>query len=228
MEILNDLDLRINRAEIKRRLRLDADSGDWPHVEKLMQEAENLIRPKFGYKVCYIQEKAEDAVLLEDVRFDSRVLRKNLDAAEKAFPFVVTLGVEIEEEIKAKQDFLEQYYLDTIANVALQDAIQYAGEHLQNAHKLEKLSFMSVGSLEDWPIAQQRQLFALLGDVEKAIGVRLLPSMLMQPTKSESGILFPSEVTFFNCQLCPREDCPSRKAPFDAEMARDYGVLDKK
>lgn len=228
MEILNNPDLRINRAEIKRRLRLDEDSADWQHVGKLMQEAENLIRPKFAYKACYIQEKAEDTVLLEDVRFDSRVLRKNLDAAEKAFPFVVTLGVEIEEEIKTKQDFLEQYYLDTIANVALQDAIQSAVEHLQNAHKLEKMSFMSVGSLEDWPIEQQRELFALLGDVEKAIGVRLLPSMLMQPAKSESGILFPSEVTFFNCQLCPREDCPSRKAPFDAAMARDYGVPDEK
>jgi len=227
MAIVNNLDLRINRAEIKRQLRLTAESSEAQPVEKLVQEAEALMRPRFVYKACYIQEKAEDAVVLENVRFDSRVLRKNLDAAEKVFPFVITLGEEIGERIKAEQDFLEQYYMDTIANITLQDAVQYAGRHLKNSHKVEKLSVMSVGSLQDWPIQQQRQLFDLLGDVEAAIGVHLLPSMLMQPAKTESGIFFPSEVTFFNCQLCPRENCPSRKAPFDPALARDYGVLDE-
>jgi hypothetical protein len=33
-----------------------------------------------------------------------------------------------------------------------------------------------------------------------------------------SGILFPTEETFASCQLCPREDCPNRRAPYDAEL----------
>ena len=36
-----------------------------------------------------------------------------------------------------------------------------------------KLSSMSPGSLEDWPISQQRPLFSLFGDVEAKIGVKL-------------------------------------------------------
>jgi hypothetical protein len=51
--------------------------------------------------------------------------------------------------------------------------------------------------------------------------------MLMLPAKSESGIFFPSETTFLNCQLCPRQNCEGRKAAFDLKMARDYGLADK-
>jgi hypothetical protein len=84
---------------------------------------------------------------------------------------------------------------------------------------------MSPGSLEDWPIEQQRPLFSLLGNVEASIGVKLNKSLLMIPRKSVSGVYFPNEVTFYNCQLCPRERCEGRKAPYTEELAREYGIL---
>jgi predicted transcriptional regulator len=40
----------------------------------------------------------------------------------------------------------------------------------------------------------------------------------MVPSKSVSGILFPTEQTFASCQLCPREGCPSRQAPYDPAL----------
>ncbi|MBW1696988.1 MAG: hypothetical protein JRH18_18185 [Deltaproteobacteria bacterium] len=64
----------------------------------------------------------------------------------------------------------------------------------------------------------------MLGDVETAIGVRLTESLLMIPRKSSSGIYFPTEIPFFACQLCLKEDCPSRKAAYDANKAKEYGV----
>ena len=73
---------------------------------------------------------------------------------------------------------------------------------------------MSPGSLEDWPITEQTKLFSIFGDTERLIGVRLTDSMLMVPRKSISGILFPSEEGFTSCQLCDRERCPGRKAPY--------------
>ncbi len=82
---------------------------------------------------------------------------------------------------------------------------------------------MNPGSAEAgvWPLEEQRPLFDLFGGpqvVDRAIGVRLLPSIFMSPDMSTSGILFPSVTTYVNCQLCQREDCPSRKAPFDAAL----------
>ena len=69
-----------------------------------------------------------------------------------------------------------------------------------------------------WPIEQQRNLFALLGDGSQQIGVQLTDSCLMIPNKSVSGIRYPTEIDFHTCQVCHREDCPGRIAPFDEEQ----------
>ncbi|MGE5222062.1 MAG: vitamin B12 dependent-methionine synthase activation domain-containing protein, partial [Omnitrophica WOR_2 bacterium] len=81
-----------------------------------------------------------------------------------------------------------------------------------------KLAAMNPGSLEDWPLSEQNSLFALLGDVTETTGVRLTDSMLMQPTKSVSGIYFTSAEGFASCQLCPRQACPNRRATYDPDL----------
>ncbi len=69
---------------------------------------------------------------------------------------------------------------------------------------------------------EQKPLFSLFGDVEKLVGVALNASHLMQPLKSTSGILFPAEVTFESCQLCPRKNCSGRRAAYDPEALKKY------
>jgi hypothetical protein len=81
---------------------------------------------------------------------------------------------------------------------------------------------MSPGSLADWPITQQEELFSIFGNVEDLIGVKLTESFLMVPLKSVSGIYFPTEIEFVSCQLCPREVCSGRRAPYDPDLAKKY------
>jgi hypothetical protein len=57
--------------------------------------------------------------------------------------------------------------------------------------------------------------FFLVGDVKQLIGVELTESYLMSPIKSISGLIFPTDVSFVNCPVMPRENCPGRKAPYD-------------
>ena len=71
------------------------------------------------------------------------------------------------------------------------------------------------GDAEVWPIEQQKELFSVFGDVEALIGVRLTDAMLMIPTMSESGVIFPTATGFASCQVCRREGCSRRTAPFD-------------
>lgn len=225
MQVLKDIDFEMNSSEIRRRLGISKESNEWQDVQGLMQEMDEMIQSRIAYKPCYIQQKDEETVTIEDISFSSKVLRKNLEDVQRVFPFVVTLGQQVDNKLKEEKDFLRQYYLDTIANVALQDFLKSLRSYLQDVYKIEKLSYMSPGSLQDWPIEQQRPLFRLLGSVDEEIGVRLAPSMLMYPSKTESGMFFPTEVTFLNCQLCPHENCPSRKAAFDEEKAKEYGVM---
>ena len=84
---------------------------------------------------------------------------------------------------------------------------------------------MSPGRLVNWPLSEQAALFTLLGDPHEAIGVHLTDSYLMVPTKSVSGVRFPTEQSFESCQLCPRERCHGRKAPYDSGLYdREYRV----
>jgi hypothetical protein len=110
--ILQDL------GEIRRRLHMN-QRGDWSHVETLIEIAQPLIQPKAVYKVSCIESKLEDGVMIDGIRLTSGVLRKQLDEVERVFPYVVSIGNQLEEQIRNCSDLLDQYYLDVIGNVAL-------------------------------------------------------------------------------------------------------------
>ena len=223
MEILDNISVRLSLDEIRRRLHMKRDS-DVSVVKRLVDVARQLLQPKALYTICYIEKKYEDGVTVDGMRLNSKVLRKNLDQVERIFPFVITLGKELGAKQSACTDLLENFYLDTIGNVALNDVRNHLNQHLQKKFALEKISSMAPGSLADWPIEEQTPLFKLLGDVEAAIGVRLTQSRLMIPAKSISGVFFPTATSFYSCQLCPRKRCESRKARYDKKLAEGYGI----
>jgi len=74
------------------------------------------------------------------------------------------------------------------------------------------------GDVDLWPIQQQKELFALLGDIPGQIGVELTDTCLMIPNKTVSGIQFPTEQDFRSCQVCRRSVCPNRAAAFDPAL----------
>jgi len=226
MPILDNMNIDIGLKEICRRLHMEPE-GDLSEIQPLVDFAMTLIVPRALYDVRYIEEKLEDAVIVDGRRLKSRVLRKNLDQVERIFPFVITLGSKLGAKQTASSDLLENFYLDTIGNVALNSARKQLQNHIETKFAIGKISSMAPGSLADWPSEEQAPLFKLLGDVDASIGVKLTDSLLMLPAKSISGIFFPTEVSFFSCQLCPRERCESRKAKYDEKLAGDYGIKDK-
>jgi len=153
-------------------------------------------------------------------RFVSRVLRANLDEVGRVFPYVATCGPELDTIPIAADDIFGQFCRDTIKEIALYAAIAHLDSFIKEAYALEKLVSMNPGSgdVEVWPIEQQKELFAFFGDVQESIGVVLTDSCLMLPNKSVSGLLYASEHDFTSCQLCHREKCPGRRAPFDPHL----------
>ena len=224
MEILNDIPVRLPLGEIRRQLHLDKDKR-WEEVKTLLEVAKPLITPRAAYKISYIDQKLENAVVIEGVRFTSRVLRKNLDEVERVFPYVITIGNQLKETAGESRDLIREYYFDIIGNIALSATRKFLEKQLQSRYGIDGMSFMSPGSLTDWPIEEQKPLFSLFGEEETPVGVKLTKSLLMLPAKSISGICFPTEVSFFSCQLCPRDKCAGRKAAYDNNLAKDYGIL---
>jgi hypothetical protein len=220
MEKLEQISLSLDIGEVKDKLR----AGDLAQIQTLLEVAEPLISAKAVYEVCYIEKKLEDTVIIDGIRLRSRILRKNLEKVGRVFPYVITIGTRLEEKADASGDLLEKYYLDKIGNIALSEVRNHLEKHLCSRFGLDVLSYMSPGSLEDWPIEEQQPLFSILKAAE-SIGVRLTESLLMIPRKSVSGIYFPTEVTFYSCQLCPRQNCEERKARSNEGLAKEYGIL---
>lgn len=224
MDILDTIPVAVNLKELKRRLKMNPGK-QWDRVLSLVEVAKPLIEPNVVYIVSYIEEKKEDSVIVDGIVLTSHVLRKQLEEVERVFPYVLTIGPKLENMAGEAGDYLQQYYLETIADAAIASIRPYLEEQIRSRFALEKLSRLGPGSLEAWPISEQAHLFSILGNVESAIGVQLTDTFLMMPRKSISGIYFPTETPFFACQLCPREDCPSRKAVYDIEKSKEFGVV---
>jgi hypothetical protein len=211
------LDLKAHA--IAKKLHTDATT-----IDILIKSIIQATDIKVAFRICYLDEIGVDTVTIEDVKFFSRVLARNLSKVGKIFPFVLTLGKGVDALIDDTTDMLEKYLLGEIGNIALEQSRYHLERHLLNTFTFGNLSCMAPGALEDWPITEQKKLFTLLNGVESTISVKLTDSCLMIPQKSISGIYFPSEVTFYSCQLCPRKHCKNRKARFDESKARQYGI----
>jgi hypothetical protein len=225
MPVLDNIKIELSLEEVGRALHVRPGNEDL--VAALLAEAGPLLRPRAFFRDAFIGRREEDALEIGGVRFRSRVLVHNLAGAEMVFPFVLTVGAELEMAATAQDDLLRQYYLESIADLALSAAAEGLKEHLRKVFGVSALGLMDPGSLEEWPISEQIPLFRLLGDTESRVGVRLTDSLLMIPRKSISGILFPSEDSFMSCRLCSRKPCHGRRAAYEPELRRSYGLEDE-
>ncbi|MGB7294708.1 MAG: hypothetical protein WBC70_03895 [Candidatus Aminicenantales bacterium] len=222
MELIDRIPVSLEAGEITRRLRIRPDRSGSVQPQELIALAKAKINLRAVYNISYVETKDDESVEVAGVVFRSRILRHNLDRTQKVFPYIMTIGPELEKTAASLGDLLKQYYLEEIANIVLEQGVAWLSERLGGRWGFPGLSNMSPGSLEDWPITEQRPLFSLFGETEKVIGVILTDHFLMLPRKSISGILFPSEEGFTACRLCPRETCPSRRAQFDEALAAEY------
>ncbi len=221
---LADVRVELSLDDLATRLHVRAGSAQYPELAQLVEDAAKAARPKAIGGIAYVDERGDDFVVIDGVRFDSRVLAVNLAQTGRVFPFVATSGLELDIWADGMDDFLYRYWSEAIREAALRAAIAAINDWVDDSFRPGKTARMNPGSLADWPIQQQLPLFRLLGDVEGATGVRLTDGLLMVPSKSVSGIRYGTGDSFESCMLCPREACPNRRAPYDPELyAKRYG-----
>jgi len=223
MEVFNSIPVDLEADKVLKFMRMRNSNQQVERmVQELVEVTRSVAKPKVVYKVSYIDDRDGDTVTIDGVRFTSRVLRINLDQVERVFPYIATCGTELEEMAVPSNDVMKSFCFDAIKTMVVRSAITFLRDHLMRYYALGNVSRMNPGSLESWPITQQKELFSLFGDTEELIGVRLTKSYVMFPLKSVSGIYFPTEIKFESCQLCLREKCIGRRAPYDPELARKY------
>lgn len=220
MNALLSIPFDLDPLELQKKAHIKPCSQDADDFLRLLEKVQAVAHPKALVAECFVEQLGDNWVQIDDVRFTSQTLRWNLERVQRVFPFVSTCGREVDAIELPAGDFLQSFWLDIIKTALLGFATQHLHDHLRQRYQLQNLSAMHPGSAEVyvWAIEEQRLLFDLLGEVEPLIGVTLTESCLMLPNKTISGILFPTEVDFRSCQVCQREACPSRSAPFDRAL----------
>jgi len=216
--ILDNIPWQVDLPQLMQQLAIKEGDSHEEKARTMAAEAEAKGKPKALYKAGLIESRGEDHVVIEGLTFQSRVLAVNLAKVHRAFPFVATCGVELEEWSRSFSSVLERFWADTINGMALGASILALLEHIQDQHHPGDLSMMNPGSIDSWSLSEQRALFTLLGNPEESIGVELMESCFMKPGMSTSGIWFPTEDHYENCMLCPMERCPGRRASYDKDL----------
>lgn len=220
MQILTEIPFVLDANQIMVQSRVEAGSSDADDLLSLVELAQEVGRPKAAYAVCFIGERDGDTIQIDDVWFTSRTLVRNLKSTERVFPLVATCGRELDQAFPGKGDMLKEFWWDLIKTRLLGAANKHLSDHLHSRFRLGKTATMRPGSGDAsvWPLEQQRDLFSLLDNVENELGVYLTESFLMVPNKTTSGLMFPTETDFRSCEVCHRENCPSRHAPFNKDL----------
>jgi len=217
--IMEDFTVSYDDREMAAHFRVKAGSKAESQLYQLLAEARAIARPKAAFKVMSPSIVNGETVRFENVDFESELMVRHLTGLDQALPFVATCGRELAEWTTGLTG-LAQYMADEIMLMALMQAERQLEQYLIDRFRMPAVSAMNPGSLaREWPITEQIPLFELLGDLPGRIGVKLLPSLLMDPGKSVSGIFFRTDEQYHNCQLCLKEACPSRKAPYQGDQA---------
>ncbi|NLG89534.1 MAG: vitamin B12 dependent methionine synthase [Clostridiaceae bacterium] len=213
--MLDDIPFEITDSQFLSAIKIPEDSSEADEAIRLLKEACYIARPKAIYIEAYVESRTEDAIVIDGKTFNSRLLSTKTKSTHRLFPYIATCGVEIEQWAGGITDPLKAYFADMIMQLALKSAVNGLVKHLTEKRLRGELSCMNPGALEDWPISEQKKLFSLFADTA---GVKLTDSFLMIPVKSSSGIYFTSDKKFENCELCPRENCPSRRAAYRPDV----------
>src|SRR4030042_5164309 len=112
--------------------RLRPEGAGSPHPDELIGMAQPLITLRAIYDISYRGGKDDQSVEVAGVVFRSRVLRHNLEHAQKVFPFIITIGAELEQTAASIGDLLQQYYLEEIGNIVLEQGSTWLTEKLSN------------------------------------------------------------------------------------------------
>lgn len=219
--MITDLTLTISVAEVRRLLGYPPGHAIPERVRSLLAtllaETSSLVEPRGTFERFALS--------------DAAAVQLPLPGAENSLSGfalgLVTIGPRLEKRATAALsagDALEALLLDAIGSAAVEAAADSLGS------LISLMGGDEGGGVDDgrgtacrispgyggWPLAAQEAIFAKLS--HDAIGVQLLPSMLMVPRKSVTFALWFDPVGRAmagggGCSRCELEPCPRRASP---------------
>lgn len=212
-----ELPYEIDLAALERSIKMRAIDTDLSVVvNRLVEVVKPIARPKAVFRPMIVENLLDSSFNLGGVTFSSRVLTKVLRKGDVIFPYIVTIGEELDVFCPPNNDMLEKFRLDAVKTAVLLAAGRSFEILLKKQYPERRLTHINPGEIDDWPLIQQRQVFQLLEGSIEQMGVQLTEGCMIKPVKSRSGIYFANDDGFETCRLCTQYRCAGRRAAFDA------------
>lgn len=229
MTVLDSFPFSLTWQEAAKRVRLDAgdpeNADDLAALIRLVDNVNRIARPKAILRELTAELVPPEGIVLSGKAFSGRIFRSIQPESSRMWAVCATCGTET-AALEPELDILERYWLEELRMLLLGRAYRAVEAYLREQTGMEKWASAAPGSgpVDLWPLPQIEGLFSLLGGRVLPIGVTLTDSMLMLPEKSSAGIWFASERSCTGCLYCQRQNCPQRRAPYDAAAAEGRGM----
>jgi hypothetical protein len=188
-------------------------------IDRLLGESRSLLRPRGVYTVCDVERMTDTELALRGCRPIIGPIAGFLRPARRVAAFVVTLGHEIEAlaaERLHRGEMLEGYTLNAIGSAAADIAADAMADSIywREAGPDEGITPPFSPGYCGLPLEEQQTLFSIVDG--GAIGVKLSPTMIMEPIKSVSGLVGIGDAQEIMdrgvpCQRCQLNECRMRR-----------------
>ncbi len=197
VRIVTDRMLRIqgytDPKQVRRPIRQAADEA--------AATVERLVEPDLCYRRVGVEGRvAEQLRLAGGTTLRCAAFPRFLDDSAEVVVFVLTAGGRIDSELARLNDeqrLLEMLFVETAGWLAVEEITKTFTRRLRAAARREGFkitrrmgpgySYPSPGGVAEWPLDEQRHLFALLDDGD--LPVTMLESCAMTPKMSRSGLI---------------------------------------
>lgn len=158
-------------------------------LEPIYEVVEQIARPKAIYFQAEVTEKTDEWVKINGVPFESTLLRGYVDQSEPVFPYIVTVGTELDDYAKTLKDSMELFMIDEVMNLLVNTGKVFVAEAVKTEARLTAVQDYVPGNGEEWSTVEQKRLFDMFAGETAKIGVTLGDNYFVLPGRSTIGIL---------------------------------------
>jgi hypothetical protein len=170
-------------------------------AERNAERAEALFQPAVHFRRLPVLSCTNGTLTLHgNTSLHCGAFTRFLASAREVAVFVTTAGAAIDDELErlnAEQELLDMLFLETAAWLGIEAITKTFVAHLRQRAAADGLrltrrmgpgyDYKTDAGRAEWPLQEQRALFALFG--KAALPVRLLESCAMLPKMSRSGLV---------------------------------------
>ncbi|KNZ41237.1 hypothetical protein [Acetobacterium bakii] len=188
-KIFTDIPYELTMETLNEELNLRNKKNLLKIVETLLAKTREITRLKAIYFSGDISEKNDISVAVNGESFGSELLRGYVEKGDRVYPYMVTVGTELDEYAKTLTDTMDQIMIDGIMNLLVNKGKVFVAKEVQKEARWDNTQDYVPGNGEAWSTEEQTRLFDMFGDQSKKIGVTLGDHAFVLPGRSTIGIL---------------------------------------